>query len=161
MIKTATALAAGAVTLFALAGATTTAHAAGDVSVSYGCNSATFTNRSQRQGTVSYGPAMQGEAEDAGASGRINIEPGQTKTVKVSGPRTSNWGWRATLGGEGESPTFTDGQAYGVDLASRCTSSTPSKSSTAGKSSSDQKAPTGGLAKTGWWPHLRGGVTAR
>ncbi|MDO5684191.1 MAG: hypothetical protein Q4G46_15380, partial [Propionibacteriaceae bacterium] len=106
-------IATAAVATLAFAGLTAlsgqASAAPNDVTATYGCNSATFTNNTSETINVNYGTANSGDVTD------VQIPAGKSATVMA---KTKNFGWTAT------SPNGTELAMLewpGVDLPGNCT----------------------------------------
>ncbi|WP_432557779.1 hypothetical protein [Granulicoccus sp. GXG6511] len=84
------------------------AYAAGDVSVDYGCNSATFTNTYSETVNVNYGTANSGDV--------VAVQVPAGKSVKVMA-KVKNFGYTATLPNGAEVGIL---EWPGVDLTAKC-----------------------------------------
>ena len=111
----------------------------------YGCNSATFTNRTGGQVVLQYGQ------QNSGDTNQVTLSNEESQTIHST---ADNFGWLAKDKQDGYTINVREG---GIDLTATCTSTQPTKApATAqqpGKAPATAKQPVkesrGGLARTG------------
>lgn len=124
------------------------AHAAGDVTATYGCDTVTFHNPYESSVTVSYGRYGTGDEAPSGAKGVVRIGQ-RSVTVKISPDERKDFGWKVWMIGNKEiEENPTQGR---VDLTKYCAAGkdTGTTKGGASKAPAVDKTRSGGLAKTG------------